>query len=83
MEDSDISIDEINKYLKTIASGVEYDMECELGTLCGGGSCIISFNELKNMIDEGCYNIISAECFNKDMISIEYQQFNKEYSRKF
>ena len=68
-----MSIENIKSYLKTIVSGREFEMECELGVLCSGGSCIVSFDELKNMIDEGTYNIISAECLNKDMISIEYQ----------
>lgn len=80
---SDISVEEINKYLKTIVSGIEYDIECELGILCSAGSCIVSFEDLKKMIEEGGYNFISAECFNKEMISIRYQQYSKEYSRKF
>lgn len=79
----EMSVEEINNYLNTIVSGKEYDSDCELGTLCAAGSCIVSFDELKSMIDEGGYNIISAECLNREMISIEYQQFNKEFSKKF
>ena len=76
----ELSTDEINKFLQGVVSGKEYDFECELGTLCSGGSCIVSFEELKEMIDDGSYNIISANCFNKDMIEIRYQQFDKNLS---
>lgn len=74
----DISLEEINYYFSKIVSGKEYDYECELGTLCGAGNCIVSFVELKKMVEEGTYNIISAQCFNPYMIEIRYQEYSKE-----
>ena len=66
----------IEEYLLTIVSGKKYDYECELGTLCGGGKTIVSFDRVKEMVDLG-YNIISAKCINVNMIEVEYQQFRK------
>ena len=36
----------ITFYLDSIVSGVKYDMECEMGTLCGEGNVIVSLNKL-------------------------------------
>ena len=75
--------DELQEYLKSIVSGVVYEKESELGTLCGGGSMIVTFSQLQEMVDEGSYNIIKAEFFNPEMISIVYQKYDKRNVRKF
>ena len=69
------TIEDTQNYLLTIVSGEELGFECELGTLCSGGSMIVSLNELKQMVEEGTYNIIQAEYFNPNMIAIKYQQY--------
>jgi len=73
---------DIETYLSNIVSGVKYDYESELGTVCSEGNVIISLNELQKMVDSGEYNIISANYFNNEMIEIKYQQIEKNISRK-
>ncbi len=75
-------VDEINQYLSNIVSGKTYGFESEFGTVCSAGNVIVSFNELQQMVEDGSYNIIKATCLNKDVIQIEYQQFNKDVSKK-
>jgi len=43
---------------------------------------IISFNDLKKMVEEDCYNFISAEYLNPEMIIVQYEKYQKENSRK-
>ena len=69
---------DITLYLDSVVSGVKYDMECEMGTLCGEGNVIVSLNKLREMVDDGNYNIVSATYFNPDMIEVKYQEFSKE-----
>ena len=87
IEIKDDSISNVNNldvqtYLYSIVSGIKYDSESELGTVCSEGNVIISLNELQKMVDSGEYNIISAMYFNDEMIEIKYQQFEKNISRK-
>ena len=42
---------------------------------------IVSFNELQKMVEEECYNFISAEYLNPEMIIVEYEKYQKENSR--
>ena len=72
--DSDRSV--VENYLLSVVSGKRYDAVCELGTLCGGGKTIVSFSQLKEMVESG-YNIVSANYINQDMIDVEFQQFRK------
>lgn len=43
--------------------------------LIGGGSMIISFNDLKQMVDEGCYRFTKAEYLNPEMIIVEFEKY--------
>ena len=76
------SINEINNYLLSVVSGKRFDYECELGTLCGAGQTIVSFEELKTMVSEG-NNIVKAECINPKMIVVEYQLYKKNNTNSF
>ena len=69
--------EEIDDYILAVVSGKKYEAICELGTLCGGGITIVSFNKFKDMVDNG-YNIINAKYINNDMIEVEFQQFRKD-----
>lgn len=65
----------IKNYLLEIVSGKHLEEE---EIIIGGGSMIVSFSQLKNMVDEGCYNFIKAEYLNPEMIIVEYQKYQKE-----
>ena len=82
MNDSS-KIEDIKNYLLSIVSGKEYDFESELGTLCSGGSMIVSLSQLKEMVEDGTYNIIKAEYLNPNFIAIEFQQFQKSNDKGF
>ena len=73
---------DIQTYLLNVVSGIEYDVESDVGTICSEGNVIISFSELQEMVDSGEYNIINAIYFNEEMIEIKFQRFNKSMSRK-
>jgi len=72
----DYSIQEIEDYLLTIVSG-ERISESKFGSLSGEGRMIVSFDRLKDMVNNG-YNIVKAQCINPNMISIEFQEFRKD-----
>ncbi len=75
------SVEEIQKYLDSISSGIRYDYESERGMVCEEGDTIVfSIDEVIDMVNNG-YNIISANCLNKDMIQIKYQGFMKRRGR--
>ena len=78
-----ISTEKINNYLMTIVSGEEYPYECELGTMCSAGSLIVNLHQLIEMANDGSYNIITAQCFNPEMIAISFQQFNKKNNKYY
>jgi len=79
----DYSVDEVKDYLLTVVSGQRFGSECELGTLSGQGSMIVSFDRLKDMVNNG-YNIVKAECINPNVIAIEFQEYKKDgFRRKF
>jgi len=67
----------IKKYLLEIVSEKTLD-----DNIIGAGSMIISFNDLKKMVEEDCYNFISAEYLNPEMIIVQYEKYQKENSRK-
>ena len=69
--------EEIEDYILSVTSGKRYDAVCELGTLCGGGMTIVTFDKLKEMVNEG-YNIVSAKYINDTMIDVEFQQFRQD-----
>lgn len=75
------NVEEIQKYLDSISSGIRYDYESERGMVCEEGDTIVfSLAEVIDMVNNG-YNIISANCLNKDMIQIKYQGFMKRRGR--
>ena len=65
----------IKNYLLEIISGKSLEEE---GNIIGGGSMIVSFSQLKNMVDADCYNFIKAEYLNPEMIIVEYQEYQKD-----
>ena len=69
--------EEIKDYILSVTSGQRYNAVCELGTLCGGGMTIVTFDKLKEMVNEG-YNIVSAKYINDTMIDVEFQQFRQD-----
>ena len=74
-------IEEIQKYLDKISSGIRYDSNSERGMVCEEGDTIVfSMDEVVDMVEKG-YNIISANCLNKDVIQIKYQGFMKGRGR--
>ena len=75
----DYSIQEIEDYLLTVVSG-ERISESKFGTLSGEGRMIVSFDRLKDMVNNG-YNIIKAECINPNMISIEFQEYRRDVGK--
>lgn len=74
--------DDIKKYLDSIVSGKKYDFESELGTVSSEGAVIVSLSELREMVEDGNYNIIKANYINNEMVDIVYQQFNKDIPKK-
>ena len=75
--------EEIEDYLITVVSGKKMGFECELGTLCGEGEMIVSFEQLKEMYENGNYNIVSAQVFNPEMITIVFENYSKTNTMKF
>lgn len=67
----DLTVDEINEYLKNVVSGKRIE------GILNGGMSIISFSKLRELVENGC-NIISAECLNPEMIVVEYQELDRE-----
>ena len=74
--------DDIKKYLDSIVSGKKYDFESELGTVSSEGAVIVSLSELREMVEDGNYNIIKANYINNEMVDIVYQHFNKDIPKK-
>ena len=68
------SKEEIVKYLSSVVSGKKYGFQS--GMPYSSGSILVSFDELKKMVDNGD-NIIKAECLddNGKFISIEFESF--------
>ena len=83
IEDNKYSYSDVNVFLSNVISGIKYDYESEMGTICSEGSTIVSLKQLIDMVDSGEYNIISANYFNDEMIDVRYQQFDKSNIRKF
>lgn len=79
-EKIDNILNDINQYVSQICSGKEFGDECDMGVLCSKGECIISFDDLKNMIKSGNYNIISAVCYNPKMIEVKFEKYDKNLS---
>ena len=71
------TMDDIQNYLVSVVSEREYESICELGVLVGAGEMIVSFDKLKQMVDEG-YNIVRAKAFNKDMIMVKFQKYSDD-----
>ena len=82
-EDNKYFDNDVNDFLSNIISGIKYDYESEMGTICSEGSTIVTLKQLIDMVDSGEYNIISANYFNDEMIDIRYQRFDKSNIRKF
>ena len=74
--------DDIKKYLDSIVSGKKYDFESELGTVSSEGAVIVSLSELREMVEDGNYNIIKANYINNEMVDIVYRQFNNGIPKK-
>ena len=77
LETKNTLVDNINKYLVSIVSGKRYESTSEFGNVISAGSIIVSINKLKEMVDEGCYNFISAKYINPQVIEIEFQCLDK------
>ena len=69
-----IKNNEIDDYLLTVTSGKKYDSVCELGVLMGSGRTVVTFDELKQMVEQG-YNIVKSSIISADMIEVEFQRF--------
>lgn len=67
----------IKDYLLEIVSGENLNSELEDIIIIGGGSMIVSFNDLQKMVDEGCYNFIKAEYLNPEMVIVEYEKYRQ------
>lgn len=68
---------DINKYIRSIVSGKKYESVSDFGTVISAGSIIVPFSKLREMVEEGCYNFISATYINPKAIAIEFQQIDK------
>lgn len=67
----DLTVDEINEYLKNVVSGKKID------GILNGCMTVISFSRLSELVENGC-NIISAECLSPEMIVVEYQELDRK-----
>ena len=72
---------EINNYLSMVVSGKRYGFQ--KGLPYSGGIMLVSFEELKEMVDRGD-NIIKAQCLDDNgiLIDIEYESYRNIENNK-